>query len=118
YDEIMRLSFLGPFEDIPLEHGLFRSAGALWLERGVRELRKFGRGIVITSASMKNINEETLSNIWTLVHLGSRDPSEVEAARIFFGDDSKRILETGEGRALVLSPHCNYGLPFLVRLDR
>ena len=116
YDKVAGLSFLGPFEEIPLEHGLFRSQGVLWLERGVRELRKFGRGIVITSARMGSINEETLSNVWTLIHLGSKDSSEVEAARMFF-ENSEKIMELGEDTGLMVSPNCNYGQPLLVKFD-
>ncbi|MEM2878638.1 MAG: hypothetical protein QXG10_03725 [Candidatus Hadarchaeales archaeon] len=115
YDLIAPLSFKGPFEEIPLEHGLFRSPGILWLERGVRELRKFGRGIVLTSAMIGNINSETLSNIWTLIHMGG-GPSEVKAAEVFFGEDSKKIMELEDGKALALSPNLNNGRPFIMKI--
>lgn len=90
--------------------------GYIALERGAREFRKWGVGMLMVSGAASGFREELRSNTLMEVQFRTRSPADLDRAKTRFGEEYGDVipgLETGE--ALVAHPKYNRGRPVTVR---
>ncbi len=90
--------------------------GYLALEKGARELRSRGVGMVMTSRTWGHFRDEMRGNVLMEVQMRTGNPVDLEWMRAKFGEEyeeAARELTVGEG--LVSHPKFNRGRPVHVR---
>ncbi len=93
-----------------------RCASIFYLERAVREFRKWGIGVAMSAEGLSTLTDPLRTNFWTVVHLGTRDQAEIETAALYFGKESSLLPKLRRGEALALSYESWNAEPFRLRL--
>jgi len=93
-----------------------RCSSIIFMERGVREFRKWGAGILLTTEKLSRLAGDTMANFWTIIHLGSSDPKEIQKSSLYFREESPRLAKIGSREALAVSPNYWYSEPFRLKL--
>lgn len=105
YDEVHRL--------LPKFGG--SGIGFLQLERGLREFRKWGIGIMMISHVLNDFVDQARANISTQVQMKTRDENDLERIRLKHGHDIFRsMVRTKVGTGLVVNADYNKGEPYFV----
>jgi hypothetical protein len=115
-DELKLLVVLDGVYDVLLDALGPRCSSILFLERGVREFRKWGVGILLATEKLSRLTEGIMANLWTIVHLGSSDPNETRKSSLYFRGESPRLAKLRLGEALAISPNYWYSEPFRLKL--
>ncbi len=85
------------------------------LERGAREFRKWGVGLILISQVISDFPEEVRSNIGTKIQMRTRNQDELEFYMTKFGKDMVRsIVKANVGTGMVQNSEYNKGNPYFV----
>jgi len=105
YDEVHRL--------LPKFGG--SGQGFVQLERGAREFRKWGIGLVLISQVLSDFVGEIKANIGTEVQMGTRYEGDLERVSMKYGDDVlKSVVKEPIGTGMNVNAEYNNGRPYFV----
>ncbi|NPE29604.1 DUF87 domain-containing protein, partial [Methanococcoides sp. SA1] len=105
YDEVHRL--------LPKFGG--SGKGFVQIERGAREFRKWGIGLVLISQVLSDFVGEIKANIGTEVQMGTRYEGDLKRVSLKYGDDIlKSVAKEPIGTGMVLNAEYNNGIPYFV----
>ncbi len=89
--------------------------GFLQIERGCREFRKWGLGIMLISQVLSDFVGTIKANINTEIQMRTRDEGDLERIRQKYGEDVLRsLVKATVGTGMVENPAYNRGQPFFV----
>jgi len=105
YDEVHRL--------LPKFGG--SGEGFLQIERGCREFRKWGLGMLLISQVLSDFVGTIKANINTEIQMRTRDEGDLERIKVKYGEDVLRsLVKATVGSGMVENPHYNIGKPYFV----
>ncbi|MEM2479081.1 MAG: DUF87 domain-containing protein, partial [Candidatus Pacearchaeota archaeon] len=105
YDEVHRL--------LPKFGG--SGEGFIQLERGCREFRKWGIGLILISQVTADFVGAIKANIMTEIQLRTREESDLDRIKLKYGEDMlKSIVKAAIGTGMVVNPEYNRGRPYFV----
>ena len=105
YDEVHRL--------LPKFGG--SGQGFIQLERGAREFRKWGIGLVLISQVLSDFIGEIKANIGTEIQMGTRYEGDLERVSMKFGEDVlKSVVKEPVGTGMAVNAEYNNGRPYFV----
>ena len=105
YDEVHRL--------LPKFGG--SGEGFLQIERGCREFRKWGLGMLLISQVLSDFVGTIKANINTEIQMRTRDEGDLERIRIKYGEEVlKSLVKATVGSGMVENPHYNRGKPYFI----
>ena len=105
YDEVHRL--------LPKFGG--SGQGFIQLERGAREFRKWGIGLILISQVLSDFVGEIKANIGTEVQMGTRYEGDLERVSMKYGDDIlKSVVKEPIGTGMNVNAEYNNGRPYFV----
>jgi hypothetical protein len=105
YDEVHRL--------LPKFGG--SGQGFIQLERGAREFRKWGIGLVLISQVLSDFVGEVKANIGTEIQMGTRYEGDLERVSMKYGEDVlKSVVKEPVGTGMVTNAEYNAGRPYFV----
>ena len=105
YDEVHRL--------LPKFGG--RGEGFIQIERGAREFRKWGVGMVLISQVLSDFVGEIKANIGTEIQMRTKYEGDLERLKLKFGEDAARsIVKESIGSGMVQNSEYNNGQPYFV----
>jgi len=105
YDEVHRL--------LPKFGG--SGEGFVQLERGVREFRKWGIGLVLISQVLSDFVGEIKANIGTEMQMGTKYEGDLERINMKYGEDVlKSVVKAPIGTGMVVNSEYNYGKPYFI----
>ncbi|MBI2671345.1 DUF853 family protein, partial [Candidatus Woesearchaeota archaeon] len=105
YDEVHRL--------LPKFGGT--GVGFIQLERGVREFRKWGIGLILISQVLSDFVGEIKANISTEIQTNTRYEDDLERIKLKYGDDVlKSVVKESVGTVMVVNAEYNNGRPYFV----
>ncbi|MBN2141930.1 DUF87 domain-containing protein [Candidatus Woesearchaeota archaeon] len=103
YDEVHRL--------LPKFGG--SGEGFLQIERGCREFRKWGLGMLLISQVLSDFVGTIKANINTEIQMRTRDEGDLERIRVKYGEDVLRsLVKATVGSGMVENPQYNRGKPY------
>ena len=89
--------------------------GFLQIERGCREFRKWGLGILLISQVLSDFVGTIKANINTEIQMRTRDEGDLERIRVKYGEEVLRsLVKATVGSGLVENPAYNRGKPYFV----
>jgi len=105
YDEVHRL--------LPKFGG--SGEGFLQIERGCREFRKWGLGILLISQVLADFVGQIKANINTELQMRTRDEGDLERIRVKYGEGVlQSLVKASVGTGMVENPAYNRGKPYFV----
>jgi len=105
YDEVHRL--------LPKFGGT--GAGFIQLERGAREFRKWGIGLILISQVLSDFVGEIKANIGTEIQMGTRYEGDLERVNVKYGEDVlKSVVKEPIGTGMFVNAEFNAGRPYFV----
>ncbi|MCI0469723.1 MAG: DUF853 family protein, partial [Nitrospirae bacterium] len=105
YDEVHRL--------LPKFGGSGR--GFIQLERGAREFRKWGIGLVLISQVLSDFVGEIKANIGTELQMRTRYENDLERIKMKYGEDIQRsAVKEAVGTGMIVNAEYNRGKPYFV----
>ncbi|MEI6058319.1 MAG: DUF87 domain-containing protein, partial [archaeon] len=105
YDEVHRL--------LPKFGG--SGQGFIQLERGAREFRKWGIGLLLISQVLSDFIGEVKANIGTEIQMGTRYEGDLERVSMKYGEDTlKSVVKESIGTGMVVNAEYNSGRPYFV----
>ncbi|MFH0972193.1 MAG: right-handed parallel beta-helix repeat-containing protein [Candidatus Micrarchaeota archaeon] len=105
YDEVHRL--------LPKFGG--RGEGFIQIERGAREYRKWGVGMLLISQVLSDFVGEIKANIGTEIQMRTKYEGDLERLKLKYGEDSARsIVKESIGSGMVQNSEYNNGQPYFV----
>ncbi|NMB66910.1 ATP-binding protein, partial [Candidatus Woesearchaeota archaeon] len=105
YDEVHRL--------LPKFGG--SGKGFIQLERGAREFRKWGVGLILISQVLSDFIGEIKANIGTEIQMGTRYEGDLERISMKYGEDIlKSVVREPIGTGMVVNAEYNSGKPYFV----
>ncbi|MEM4271019.1 MAG: DUF87 domain-containing protein, partial [Candidatus Pacearchaeota archaeon] len=105
YDEVHRL--------LPKFGG--SGVGLLQLERGCREFRKWGIGLVMISQVLGDFVEEIRANIGTEIQMRTRDENDLQRIKEKYSDIfEKALLRSVVGTGMIQNAEYNNGRPYYI----
>ena len=116
-DESPRLRLLLVYDEV---HRLLPKFGGSGLgftqiERGAREFRKWGLGLVLISQVLSDFVGEIKANIGTEIQMRTKYEGDLERIKLKFGEDTLRsIVKASIGTGMMHSAEYNNGLPYFV----
>ncbi len=89
--------------------------GFLQIERGAREFRKWGIGLVLISQVLTDFVGETKANINTEIQMRTRDPGDLDRIKNKYGDYMlQSLLKAATGTGMMENTSFNKGNPYFV----
>jgi hypothetical protein len=89
--------------------------GFLQIERGCREFRKWGLGILLISQVLSDFMGTIKANINTEIQMRTRDEGDLERIRQKYGEDVLRsLVKATVGSGMVENPAYNLGKPYFI----
>ncbi len=116
-EESNRLETLIVFDEV---HRVLESFGGSMrgqdqIERGVREFRKWGVGLLLISQVISDFKEQIRANIGTKLQFRSRDKNDLKMIKETFGIEYVRhIVKAAIGRGMFHNPGYNKGMPYFI----
>jgi hypothetical protein len=105
YDEVHRL--------LPKFGGMGK--GIIQLERGVREFRKWGIGIILSSQVITDFEKEIRANIRTQIQMWTRDEDELARIAERYGPDYMRsVMKAAVANGMMVNSDYNKGRPYFI----
>jgi len=103
YDEVHRL--------LPKFGG--SGEGFLQIERGCREFRKWGLGMLLISQVLTDFVGTIKANINTEIQMRTRDEGDLERIKVKYGEDVlKSLVKATIGSGMIENPQYNRGKPY------
>jgi hypothetical protein len=115
--EFRGLKYLLVFDEIHRILPKFGGSGAGFtqIERGCREFRKWGIGIVLISQVLSDFVGEIKANINTLVQMKTRDEGDLNRIKMQYGEEFiQALVKAPVGSGMVQNAAYNHGKPFYV----
>ncbi len=116
-DEFRGLKYLVVFDEIHRILPKFGGSGQgfLQIERGCREFRKWGIGIVLISQVLSDFVGEIKANINTQVQMKTRDEGDLNRIKMQYGEEYiQALVKAPVGSGMVQNAAYNRGRPFYV----
>jgi len=116
-DEFRVLRYLVVFDEIHRILPKFGGSGEgfLQIERGCREFRKWGIGILLISQVLSDFVGEIKANINTLVQMKTRDDGDLNRIKMQYGEEFiQSLVKSPVGSGMVQNAAYNHGQPFYV----
>ncbi len=116
-DEFRGLKYLLVFDEIHRILPKFGGSGAGFtqIERGCREFRKWGIGIVLISQVLSDFVGEIKANINTLVQMKTRDEGDLDRIKMQYGEEYiQSLVKSPVGSGMVQNSSWNRGKPYYV----
>jgi Predicted ATPase len=89
--------------------------GVNQLERGAREFRKYGVGMILLSQVVSDFPEEVRANVGTTIQMRTQDEGDLERVRNKFGKDTVKSIAKAEiGSGMLQNSEYNHGRPYFV----
>src|SRR3989338_6793442 len=89
--------------------------GFIQIERGAREFRKWGIGLVLISQVLSDFVGEIKANIGTEIQMRTRYEGDLERVSMKYGEDvQKSIIKATVGTGIVVNAEYNHGRPYFV----
>jgi len=89
--------------------------GFVQLERGAREFRKWGVGLLLISQVLSDFVGEIKANLGTEVQMRTRAESDLERIKLKYGEEFlKSIVKASEGAGMLENSSYNKGRPYFV----
>jgi uncharacterized membrane protein len=105
YDEVHRL--------LPRFGG--KGQGLIQVERGVREFRKWGVGLILISQVLSDFVGEIKANIGTEIQMRTRYEEDLKRIRMKYGKDiAVSVVKESVGTGVVVNANYNRGRPYFV----
>ena len=105
YDEVHRL--------LPKFGG--SGQGFIQIERGCREFRKWGIGLLLISQVLSDFVGEIKANIGTELQMGTRYEGDLERVSMKFGEDVlKSVVREPIGTGMIVNAEYNSGMPYFI----
>lgn len=105
YDEVHRL----------LDEFGGSGKGLKQVERGAREFRKWGIGMLLLSQVISDFPHEVRTNIGTTVQMRTEDENDLDRMKDKFGMDTVKSIAKAEiGSGMLQNPEYNHGRPYFV----
>jgi hypothetical protein len=116
WEEAIDLKMLIVFDEV---HRLLEKYGGkggyIALEKGAREFRKWGIGLMMVSQVMGDFREELRGNVLTEIQLHTKSQTDIERVRQKYGDEyAARVTKLEVGVGLFANPKYNRGRPIFV----
>ncbi|MEM4347776.1 MAG: DUF87 domain-containing protein [Candidatus Altiarchaeota archaeon] len=106
YDEIHRI--------LPKFGGTGK--GLTWIERGVREFRKWGVGIILISQVLSDFVGEIKANIGTEIQMRARYEGDLNRIKLKYGEDFHRcVVKAAIGEGIIQNSEYNRGIPYFIK---
>jgi hypothetical protein len=107
YDEIHRI--------LPKFGG--SSKGLTWLEKGAREFRKWGIGLILISQVLSDFVGEIKANIGTEIQLMTKYEEDLKRIRMKYGEAvHKSVVKAATGEGMIQNAEYNRGFPYFIRV--
>jgi len=107
YDEVHRL--------LPKFGG--SGKGFIQIERGVREFRKWGVGLVLISQVLSDFIGEIKANIGTEIQMRTRYEKDLERIKMKYGKDTQvSVVRARVGTGMIQNSQYNKGKPYFISL--
>jgi hypothetical protein len=118
WEESIELKMVVVFDEIHRLHEKYGGKGGyIALEKGAREFRKWGIGLIMVSQVLADFKEDLKGNVLTEVQLHTKSASDIERVREKYGDDyANRLPKLEIGVGLMQNPKYNGGKPFFVNI--
>jgi hypothetical protein len=118
WEESIDLKMAIVFDEIHRLHEKYGGKGGyIALEKGAREFRKWGIGLILVSQIIADFKEELKGNVLTEMQLHTKSATDVERVREKYGDEfAKRIPKLEIGVGMMQNPKFNNGKPFFVNI--
>jgi len=116
-DEFRGLKYMLVFDEIHRILPKFGGSGAGFtqIERGCREFRKWGIGIVLISQVLSDFVGEIKANINTLVQMKTRDEGDLARIKMQYGEEYiQSLIKSPVGSGMVQNSSWNKGKPYYV----
>ena len=116
-EEFRGLKYLIVFDEIHRILPKFGGSGAGFtqIERGCREFRKWGIGIVLISQVLSDFVGEIKANINTLVQMKTRDEGDLNRIKMQYGEEYiQSLIKSPVGSGMVQNSSWNRGKPYYV----
>ncbi|MFC1705089.1 ATP-binding protein, partial [Nanoarchaeota archaeon] len=116
-DEFRQLKFMVVFDEIHRILPKFGGSGEGFtqIERGCREFRKWGIGILLISQVLSDFVGEIKANINTLVQMKTRDEGDLNRIKMQYGEEFiQSLVKSPVGSGMVQNSSYNKGQPFYV----
>jgi len=118
FDESPKLRLMLCFDEVHRLLPKFGGSGDgfLQIERGCREFRKWGIGIMLISQVLADFMGQIKANINTEIQMRTRDEGDLERIRVKYGEEVLRsLVKATVGAGMVENPAYNRGKPFFVQ---
>jgi hypothetical protein len=116
-DEFRGLKYMLVFDEIHRILPKFGGSGAGFtqIERGCREFRKWGIGIMLISQVLSDFVGEIKANINTLVQMKTRDEGDLDRIKMQYGEEYiQSLVKSPVGSGMVQNGAWNRGKPYYV----
>ncbi|MBW2971926.1 DUF87 domain-containing protein, partial [Candidatus Woesearchaeota archaeon] len=116
-EEFRGLKYLLVFDEIHRILPKFGGSGAGFtqIERGCREFRKWGIGIVLISQVLSDFVGEIKANINTQVQMKTRDEGDLERIKMQYGEEYiQSLVKSPVGSGMVQNSSWNRGKPYYI----
>ncbi len=116
-DEATQLKTLIVFDEV---HRLLpkfggTGSGLIQLERGVREFRKWGIGLVLISQVLTDYPKDIKANVGTEIQMRTRYGGDLSQIKMRYGEAIMRsVVKARVGTGMVQNSHYNRGNPYFV----
>jgi hypothetical protein len=117
-DEFRGLRFLIVFDEIHRILPKFGGSGQgfIQIERGCREFRKWGIGILLISQVLSDFVGQIKSNINTNVQMKTRDEGDLERIKMNYGESYvQELVKSPVGTGMVQNSAYNGGVPYYIQ---
>jgi len=116
-DEFRGLKYMLVFDEIHRILPKFGGSGAGFtqIERGCREFRKWGIGIVLISQVLSDFVGEIKANINTQVQMKTRDEGDLDRIKMQYGEEYiQSLIKSPVGSGMIQNSNWNRGRPYYV----
>jgi hypothetical protein len=118
WEESTELKMAIVFDEIHRLHEKYGGKGGyIALEKGAREFRKWGIGLIMVSQVLADFKEELKGNVLTELQLHTKSLSDVERVKEKYGEEyASRLTKLEVGVGMMQNPKYNGGRPFFVHI--
>lgn len=89
--------------------------GLTWLEKGVREFRKWGVGLILISQVLSDFLGEIKANIGTEIQLMTKYDSDLARIKLKYSEDiHKLVVKSAVGEGMIQNAEYNKGNPYFL----
>ncbi|MEE8401313.1 MAG: DUF87 domain-containing protein, partial [Candidatus Hydrothermarchaeaceae archaeon] len=118
WEESTDLKLAIVFDEIHRLHEKYGGKGGyIALEKGAREFRKWGIGLLLVSQIIADFKEELLGNVLTELQLHTKSATDVQRVKEKYGEEfAKKLPKLEIGVGMMQNPKFNNGRPFFLNI--